>query len=498
MDNREQILQQSDFGSRIAEDDSQLTNYFVETEHWRKLTEDKVDIIFGAKGSGKSALYSLLLKERQNFRLDRRTLVLPAENPRGAPAFRDLISQQILSEESFRGLWKLYFLSISADYYRHMLQTSPEYARDDAELVIKLLEKDGLLTPDINLLSRLKAAFDYVLRIARPKSIEGSYIDPAGATFSTKITLQEPTKTQQDSGYTSVDTLLAKLNLAFQSIDVTVWLALDRLDIAFADSDDLEKNALRSLFRTYLDMSSLGNIKLKIFLRDDIWKKIVEDGFREASHITRTITLSWDSTSLLHLMVKRLAANEPITQYYSFNQANLARDAKQQLDFFYKIFPKQVDIGKRKPLTLDWMLTRTADGSKRTAPRELIHLLLSCREEQLKRYETGNAKPNEDCLFESMVIRQGLHAVSRSRYEQTLCAEYPSLKELLAALEGEKTLQDVTSLSKLWKQSNEQATSNANKLVETGFFERRGDKDTPMFWVPFLYRDALKMIQGTA
>ena len=116
----------------------------------------------------------------------------------------------------------------------------------------------------------------------------------------------------------------------------------------------------------------------------------------------------------------------------------------------------------------------------------------------LFRSETGNAKPNEDCLFESMVIRQGLHAVSRSRYEQTLCAEYPSLKELLAALEGEKTLQDVTSLSKLWKQSNEQATSNANKLVETGFFERRGDKDTPMFWVPFLYRDALKMIQGTA
>ena len=38
----------------------------------------------------------------------------------------------------------------------------------------------------------------------------------------------------------------------------------------------------------------------------------------------------------------------------------------------------------------------------------------------------------------------------------------------------------------------------ARKMVEVGFFEERGDKDDPEFWVPFLYRDALQLIQGSA
>ena len=66
-----------------------------------------VDIVFGAKGSGKSALYSLLTAKKEEFRLGRRTIFLQAENPRGTPAFRDLTTAPPLSEEHFRGLWKL-------------------------------------------------------------------------------------------------------------------------------------------------------------------------------------------------------------------------------------------------------------------------------------------------------------------------------------------------------------------------------------------------------
>jgi hypothetical protein len=30
------------------------------------------------------------------------------------------------------------------------------------------------------------------------------------------------------------------------------------------------------------------------------------------------------------------------------------------------------------------------------------------------------------------------------------------------------------------------------------FFQKRGQKEQPQFWVPFLYRDALHMAQGQA
>src|SRR5260370_35189616 len=129
------------------------------------------------------------------------------------------------------------------------------------------------------------------------------------------------------------------------------------------------RNALRSLFRTLLDMRALSNLQIKIFLRDDIWRKIVGSGFREASHVTRSLTISWDQQSLLNLVVRRLVHNKEICALYGVTREAVLQNAELQRQFFYRVFPTQVDIGRRQPSTLDWMLSRTADGSKQTAPR---------------------------------------------------------------------------------------------------------------------------------
>jgi len=59
-------LQSSTFGSRVAEDEGEdLKSYFVETEQWRKVIAGDVDVIYGSKGAGKSALYSLLVDQKK-------------------------------------------------------------------------------------------------------------------------------------------------------------------------------------------------------------------------------------------------------------------------------------------------------------------------------------------------------------------------------------------------------------------------------------------------
>src|SRR6266581_206805 len=130
------VLTQAEFGSRIAEDEvDELHAYFVETEHWRKLLSGDVDIVFGAKGAGKSALYSLLVAQKEKLRLGRRTLFIAAENPRGTPAFRDLTTTPPLSEEHFRSLWKLYFLSLAANYIRHYTETTRKVIPDATAVI---------------------------------------------------------------------------------------------------------------------------------------------------------------------------------------------------------------------------------------------------------------------------------------------------------------------------------------------------------------------------
>ena len=101
-------------------------------------------------------------------------------------------------------------------------------------------------------------------------------------------------------------------------------------------------------------------------------------------------------------------------------------------------------------------------------------------------------------LFDRPAFKAALPEISKVRLEQTLFAEHPSLRSRLESLEGEKTQQYPATLASIWGVGETEALGLANALADIGFFERRGSKEEPAFWVPFLYRDALSMIQGSA
>ncbi|MGH9894719.1 MAG: P-loop ATPase, Sll1717 family, partial [bacterium] len=299
-------------------------------------------------------------------------------------------------------------------------------------------------------------------------------------------------------GVISVGELLQAANEALAAAARSAWVLLDRLDVAFAESSDLEHNALRALFRVYLDLLALEQIRLKIFLRTDIWRRITAAGFREASHITRHLTIDWNARSLLNLVVSRAIQNDELQRFYSTTRQAVLTSADSQREFFYRMCPDQVDVGPNKPSTFDWMLGRTRDGLGTNAPRELIHLLNSLREVQVRRLETGDAEPDGGLLFARTSFKEALPEVSRVRLEQTLFAEYPALRHSLEKLRGAKTLHTVDTLSELWGIDPGQAQKQADELVEVGFVERRGTRERPEYWVPFLYRDALDLVQGAA
>ena len=61
MADKAQVLAAMSFGQRVAEDErDELVHYFVSTDVWNHLFAGDLDIIYGAKGSGKSALLSLI------------------------------------------------------------------------------------------------------------------------------------------------------------------------------------------------------------------------------------------------------------------------------------------------------------------------------------------------------------------------------------------------------------------------------------------------------
>jgi hypothetical protein len=490
------VLEALDFGARVAEEEKEgLADYFVETDQWRRVVSGQVDVVFGTKGSGKSAIYTSLMN-RESELGERGIILMTAEKPRGNTVFQSLKTSPPTGEIEFVSIWKLYILtllgSVIAEY---------GLVGSKADQVKNALAKEGLLPKeDATLNTRFRMVWDWITSHAsRAKVSAEAQLDPATQmpVIGVSISLQEPSTPERASGVVSLDDLLEAANAALDHNQLDVWVLFDRLDVAFSDSHELEANGIRALFKAYLDMRELERIGVKIFLRTDIWDEVTAAGFREASHITRQLRIEWDRGSLLNLVVRRALRVSEIRHYFEVDADEVLQRAEAQRAFFDKMVPEKVDVGKN-PETFEWILGRVQDGSKHSAPREVIHLLNEARDAQLRMLERGEQEPPERQILSRVALRDALQPVSAVRLEQTLYAEYPQEKPWVQALEGEKTEHTVESLSDIWDVSASEATSRAQRLVDIGFWEQRGDRDASTYWVPFLYRHGLHMRQGQA
>ncbi|HAO47015.1 MAG TPA: hypothetical protein DCQ97_08825 [Chitinophagaceae bacterium] len=492
-----ELLQLINFGERIAEDEVEtLDNYFVRTEDWRLLFDNNIDIVYGTKGAGKSALYTILDSKKQEL-FDKSILLTTAENPRGNTVFENLNIDPPTTEIEFIRLWKLYFLVITVSEFADWDIDSKKFIE-----IKKILTEAKLIPVQKGLRAILKACRDYIKQVMNLESIEPKMgVDGASGmptSFSLKVAFREPDNNELDEGMRSIDYLYQTLQEALEEEKFSLWIAVDRLDIAFSENLELETNALRALFKVYRDLTPYSNLRIKIFLRVDIWRRITEQGFREASHITKTTTIGWKKETIVNLIMRRLLNNSIITSEFNINKDAILNDYRKQEEIFYKFFPEQIEIGDKKPKTIDWILSRVKDGAGVVAPREIIHLLNEGKSEQIRRIQIGQNDLENDNLIGRSAFKIALDKVSKVRLEQTIYAEYPSLKKYIQKLSGEKTEQKIETLSSIWGISKEETRSIAQKLINIGFFEERGDKDDPRFWVPFMYRNELEMVQGVA
>ncbi len=491
--NTRELLKSINFGESVAElEADRLHHYFIETHYWQQIRSGAVDIVYGPKGSGKSAIYSLI-NEHEAELFQENTVLMFAENPRGATAFSSLQTSPPASERSFIYLWKLYLLTLIGEH----LESFGVQSSDGAE-VVSALKSSGFILEKNPLRVFLGGASQYIKKYFNPTSLEPTItFDAATGTVTgggVKIAFSEPSREHAAAGVQSVDTLLHKANTELERTGFTIWFLLDRLDVAFVDSPQLEENALRALFKTYLDLAGFDRIQLRIFLRSDIWEAITRDGFREATHVQRSTTISWDRASLLNLVMLRFANNESVRAEYQIDVDRLKTSQEYQEKLFYKMFPDQVDTG-RNPQTLDWLIGRVQDSRGYSAPRDVINLVNAALRRQIHFIEVGAESPENGYLFTRRALKEALSDASREKVEKYLFAEYPSLREKLNLLKGRKTSQTVDTLAELWGVSSDDAQKAAEQIAKAGVWRREGEI-TVRYWTMFIFRDGLEMVQG--
>jgi hypothetical protein len=113
------LLQGLDLGSSVAESDTVLESARIETSAFSDLLSDRVDLIPGTKGSGKSALFRIFVDFLPDILLrDRKVVVAHGIQTPGDPVFHAFIDRfSSLSEEEFVSFWCVYLVSLAHEQF---------------------------------------------------------------------------------------------------------------------------------------------------------------------------------------------------------------------------------------------------------------------------------------------------------------------------------------------------------------------------------------------
>jgi len=476
------VLNSLDLGSSVAEFDQMIDRHFVMTSAFQDLIYNKGDIVAGDKGAGKTTLYKYLQQKYTSIPQLKNVEVVAGFNPSGNPVFRKLIQPTPYSEGQYQSFWKAYILSLVGNW---LLRICDGAFGQNTRKLDALLFRSGLRSKDTSvetIFSRLNKTFR---RLISPTSasIQLGLHESGLPSVTPKLDFgsSEDTETWEDDIW-DYDEGLALLNSALNENDITVWVLLDRLDEAFTGYSEIERPALRALLRVYLDLLAFDRIGLKLFVRKDLFRKIVQGGFVNLTHISaRKIEIIWDPEDLFALLCRRIKASEEFLR-------RLPSTSPTDKELFDTLFPEKLN---RNRSTWKWMLTQIKDGNQFVAPRNLVDFVNLAIEEQA-RYESRNPREYniETPMIEVESLKRALIRLSKKRVEDTLLAEATDdIAVLIKGFIGQQSEQNDEMISNIFHVPLSQAKDFAEILVNIGFFERTNEG----YKIPILYRSGLEI-----
>ena len=470
-------------GSPVAEFDEALGNYFVETSTFQKLVGDEGDIVAGDKGTGKTALFRILKDKFAEYEDLNNVEVLSAFNPAGTPIFQRLIDGERLTENGYIAVWKSYLFMLAGNWLLELYESARPGRLEELD---DLLQRSGLRSSD----PKPTKLFQRIVTFIRPTQVESTTtFTPEGIPiFAAKLSFSAdgPPK-EQPVAILRYDEALELLDACLQQTGFTLWLVFDRLDEAFQASPNVERPALRALLRTYLDIQNLTQVKMKLFLRNDLFARISEGGFVNLTHINaRKIPITWEDDDLYVLLYRRLKESEVL-----LSELGLTNSASPD-EVFNALFPGKVDDTSKRPTTWNWILTRIRDGNDVKSPRNLVDLVIKAVDAQKRREaQSPHLWEKGEPLVSGDSMKRALAELSQERVSDTLLAEAGESATYIQRFENGKAEHNSETLKRLF---GENVTDVTKRLTALGFLEKTGQS----YKVPMLYRQGLNITQGKA
>jgi hypothetical protein len=495
------LLAGLDLGSAVAELDNLLETARVETSVFDDLLADRIDLIPGTKGSGKTALYRMFVDFLPTTMLrDRKVIIAHGVKQRQDTVFLAYKKQfDQLSESDFIDFWCIYLISLAyeqfirADDFADLLSN----CSDEIDTFRQAYRKIGL--PDFADRKSLKESLAWVLSVLKRLKPKVSWTPPENVgqlELSLGVDDTNP-RTESKDNDAKMPLYIDKVALALTQIltkaELNLWLMVDRLDELFERRSETETKALRGLLLT-LRLFRLDRVRVKVFLRDDILEQIVgSQGFTALTPIAarRSDTLRWSEEQILTMIVRRIFANDAICSRLNVNKGLLSTSIEYQRQQFYKVFTNTVHRPPNQSPTLRWIYNHTKDGRGVVTPRDVISLLTRAIQWQRDAFRRAPTEETEQ-LISGSAITYGLEEMSKEKRTNYLEAEFPHKWVEIKKLVGGGTEYSSSAMQRLFGKKYQNAIED---FISIGVLERTTRSGELTLRVPFLYRHGLDCTQ---
>lgn len=496
-----------DLGNSVAEIDGLLDVARVETSAFADLLADKVDLVPGTKGSGKSALFRIFVQFLPDLLLTNRKVVVAhgVEDP-GDPVFNAFREEfERLDEGDFVGFWCIYLISLAHEQFIKGPRYSSRLQNARGEVATFREACAAAHIPEVQGPKTLRSILSWTLEALKtwrpklkysPPGHKGSFeLDLFGSPSSPTSHASAPDGREIVPRY--VNDVKVALEGVLRKTELSIWLMIDRLDEVFPRRSPLERTALRGLLRAMRIFSS-AEIRVKVFLRDDMLEQVVAggDGFVALTHVTarQADTLRWTPDQLLTMIVKRLFANEQLCSYLDVDLQRINASAKYREEAFYMVFPPKVHRGQNQSTTLQWLYTWCADGRRVVTPRDVLDLLIRAKQHQQDAC-LGNPGGTSDHMIGQSALRYGHEELSKRKRTTYLQAEFPHLWPYVERLIKGKAQYTPTALAKLFGDGWKNVVMD---LVSVGVLAETRPQGSLSYSIPFVYRKGLEVTRGRA
>lgn len=301
------VLSQFRFGDPDASADDLLIHCSQQIRGVPEFLSGTKNIVIGERGVGKSALFKLVAEGRFKLKLDggdkpRRQLIVPINEELDYAAIANAIEGRYVDKAGkpfgkYRFLWELYILS-------NVVEAIANEDGEDEELKLLRQDIEGFFGIPI------ARKFSFSDFLGNMKVTAGIKVDSVGS-YTPSVSV-EPGRQEVGSVEVSdkqIASLKDRVRKSLKIRRIVATVLIDKIDdfVVGLEYEEQKKN-VQALIECTQAMR-LPELKLKIFLRADIFDRLDFEKIGYDKVVSQTIRLQWTAEDICKLVALRLSYN---------------------------------------------------------------------------------------------------------------------------------------------------------------------------------------------